>query len=286
MGRPIQKKFFGNLNTPPVGGEGVSATITVTSTGTGYSQGAVAVFSSPQLPGGGTAAGTATKTANGAGTFGVSAIVLTSAGSGYTSTATVNITTATAVSVTGAGTSTETLIHCTTTGIFAGMGVSGTGVGASAKVSSVATGVVTVTVANASTVTGTLLFADYGTGFQGITALTAVTQNAIAVSAHLSTGTTALLSDIVKQEASRRYLVKNAEGVGQCKLVTAAPSAGEMTIEATDSNGSTYYVKKLTAFRAVLIQKTMVGSYEYVNNAAAGWTLGSASTGIVSIASN
>lgn len=286
MGRPIKKTYFGNLNTPPIGGEGVSSTITVTSTGTGYSQGAVAVFSAPQLPGGGTAAGTATKTANGVGTFGVSAIVLTSAGSGYTSTATVNITTASSVSVTGAGTSTETLIHCTTTGIYAGMGVSGTGVGAAAKVASVATGVVTVTVANSGAVSGTLVFADYGAGFQAITALTASTTNAIAVSAYLSTGTTALASDIVKQEASRRYLVKNAEGVGQAKLVTAAPAAGEMTIEATDSNGSTYYVKKLTMSRCTLIRKAMVGSYEYVDNASAGWTLSAASVGIVSIASN
>jgi hypothetical protein len=94
------------------------------------------------------------------------------------------------------------------------------------------------------------------------------------------------VSDIVKQEASRRYLVRNAQGIGQCKLVTAVPAAGEMTLIATDTNGSTYYVKKLTAFRAVLIRRTMVGSYEYVDNQAAGWTLSAASAGIVSLASN
>lgn len=284
MGRPIQKKFFGNLNVPPVGGEGVSSTIVVGSTGTGYSQGSVAVFSAPQLPGGGTATGNATLTSNGS-TFGVTAVALTSAGSGYTSTATISITTATAVSRTAAGTGTESTIYVSTSGIFVGMAVSGTGVGGGAKVSAVNAGTVSVTVANASTVTGTLLFADYGSGFSAITSLTSVTQNALAVTAYLSTGSSAVLSDIVKQEASRRYLVQNAQGVGQCKLVTAAPAAGEMTLIATDSNGSTYYVKKLTAFRAVLIRKTMSGSYEYVDNQAAGWTLGAASAGIVSLAS-
>lgn len=285
MGRPIQKKFFGNLNTPPIGGEGVSSTITVTNTGTGYSQGSVAVFSAPQLPGGATATGTLTIGAPSL-QGRISAVTLTSAGSGYTSTATISITTATAVSRAGVGTGTQTLIHLTTSGIFVGMAVAGSGVGAGARVSEIGSGNVTVTVANAGAVSGTLSLNDFGSGFQAITALTASTTNALAVTAYLSTGSSAVLSDIVKQEASRRYLVRNAQGVGQCKLVTAAPGAGEMTLIATDANGSTYYVKKLTAFRAVLIQNTMGSSYEFADNAAAGWTLGAASTGIVSLASN
>lgn len=285
MGRPIQKKFFGNLNTPPIGGEGVSSTITVTNTGTGYSQGSVAVFSAPQLPGGATATGTLT--IGGPSLQGrISAVTLTSAGSGYTSTATISITTATAVSRAGAGTGTQTVIYVGTASLFVGMAVAGSGVGAGARISAINNGTVTVTVANAGAVSGTLAFNDFGSGFQSITALTASTTNALAVTAYLSTGSSAVLSDIVKQEASRRYLVRNAQGVGQCKLVTAAPGAGEMTLIATDANGSTYYVKKLTAFRAVLIQNTMGSSYEFANNAAAGWTLGAASTGIVSLASN
>lgn len=285
MGRPIEKKFFGNLNSPPIGGESVSATIIVGSTGTGYSQGSVAVFSAPQLPGGVTATGTPT-IGNVSLQGRISAITLVNGGSGYTSTATISITTATAVSRAGAGTGTETAIYLSTTGIFVGMGVTGTGVGAGAQVSAVGTGVVTVSVANASTVTGTLLFADYGTGFSAITSLTASTDNAIAVTAFLSTGSSALAGDIVKQEASRRYLVQNAEGVGQCKLATATPlTAGQMTIAATDANGSTYYVKKLTAHRATLIRNVMSGSFLFADNAVAGWTLGAASAGIVSIAS-
>ena len=285
MGRPIQKKFFGNLNTPPIGGESVSSTIVVTNTGTNYSLGSTLVFSAPQLPGGVTATGTPTlggPTLQGR----ISAVTLANAGSGYTSTATISVTTATAVSRAGAGTGTQTVIYVGTASLFTGMAVNGTGVGVGAVITAINNGTVTVSVANSGAVSGTLAFNDRGSGFQAITALTNTTLNALAVTAYLSTGSSAVVSDIVKQEASRRYLVRNAQGIGQCKLVTAVPAAGEMTLIATDTNGSTYYVKKLTAFRAVLIRRTMVGSYEYVNNQAAGWTLSAASTGIVSLASN
>jgi hypothetical protein len=59
-----------------------------------------------------------------------------------------------------------------------------------------------------------------------------------------------------------------------------------MNIVATDVNGSTYYVRKLTARRAVLVQDTVSGSFAFANNSAAGWTLGAASAGVVSIANN
>ena len=166
------------------------------------------------------------------------------------------------------------------------MAVAGTGVGVGALVSAVGAGNITVTVANASTVTGTLSFNDYGSGFEAITSLTSVVTNAIAVSAFVVGGSSAVAGDIVKQEASRRYLVRTAQGLSQCKLVTAAPAEGQMTIAATDANGSTYYVKKLTANRATLIQNVVNGSFLFADNAVAGWTLGAASTGVVSIASN
>lgn len=286
MGRPIKKSFFGNLNLPPIGGEGISSTVLVASTGTGYSLGSTLVFSAPQLPGGVTATGTPTigdTTLQGR----ISAVTLVTGGSGYTSSATVSVTTASSVSVAGAGTGTETTIYVSTANIFVGMEVAGTGVGSSALVESVGAGTVTVTVANASTVTGTLSFTDIGSGFAAVTSLTAAVTNAIAVTAFVTGGSSAVAGDIVKQEASRRYLVTTAQGTSQCKLTTTSTLvAGQMTIAATDSNGSTYYVKKLTANRAVLIQDTVSGSFEYADNAAAGWTLGSASAGIVSIASN
>ena len=129
-------------------------------------------------------------------------------------------------------------------------------------------------------------------GTTGTTATFTITmstnrQNAISVTAYLLAkdgGVSAKTADIIKQEAGTRYLVKTADGTGQCKLVASnSPSAGQMYIVATDQYGSTYWVTKLTAHRARLTQRSMSGQYEFVTNAIAGWTLGSASVGIVSI---
>jgi hypothetical protein len=133
------------------------------------------------------------------------------------------------------------------------------------------------------------VFNDYGTGAKFITTVTASTQNALNVTAYIPAkngGASAKLSDIVKQEASHRYLVKNTDGIGQCRLVASdTPAAGEMNLIATDLNGSTYWVTKLTARRCILTQRTMSTAYLFATNGAAGWTIASASTGVVSIGS-
>ena len=117
----------------------------------------------------------------------------------------------------------------------------------------------------------------------------ATTQNALNVTAYIPAkngGASAKLSDIVKQEASQRYLVKNTDGIGQCKLVASdTPAAGQMNLIATDTNGSTYWVTKLTARRCILTRRTMSTAYLFATNGSAGWTIASASTGVVSIAS-
>lgn len=81
--------------------------------------------------------------------------------------------------------------------------------------------------------------------------LTNTAQNGIAAYAFV-TGGSSKLGDIIKQQSSRRYKVQTADGTQVCKLVAAAPAAGEMTITATDSSGKTYYVTKLTAHKAEL----------------------------------
>jgi hypothetical protein len=307
MGRPIKEKFFGNTNSPysnqavggttGLGGEGMGTTITVTNTGTRYSQGAVALFSAAQLPGGIRATGTltiGTPTTQGR----ITAVTLANAGSGYTSTATISITTASSVTKTASGTSTETTLHLNNvTGIYVGMTVTGStglGNGNSAFITAIdsATNSVTVSAANDGAISAaTLTFADYGSGFTAvIPALTASQQNAIKGQAYLLAkdgGVSAKLYDIKKQEASKRYLVNTADGRGQCKLVTTSTlAAGEMNIEATDWNGSKYYVKKLTARRAVLVQTTATGSFLIADGASTGWTLGSSTGTIVSIGNN
>lgn len=90
-------------------------------------------------------------------------------------------------------------------------------------------------------------------GAEYTASMTAVTANAIAVVANV-TGAGAKAGDIVKQEASRRYLVTTSDGTGRCALVATAPSVNEMTMTAKDSAGGLYYVTKLTARRAVIVK--------------------------------
>jgi hypothetical protein len=125
--------------------------------------------------------------------------------------------------------------------------------------------------------------------------LTSAVTNVIAVSAFIPAangGSSAVIGDIVKQVGARRYKVRTAQGVGKCKLVTAAPTVGTMTIIATDSQSSTYYVKKLDENTCTLVQNSG-GSYDYVTGTQAKWTItGSAvapsasDIGTVVIASN
>ena len=124
-----------------------------------------------------------------------------------------------------------------------------------------------------------------GTGTQTTLTLTAVlTASANAViscSAWIPAangGASAVAGDIDEQVASKKYRVQTAQGTGPCTLVTAAPAAGQMTIGATDDNGSTYFVKKLTARRAVLVQNVVNGSFLFATNEAAGWNLDAANS--------
>jgi hypothetical protein len=86
MGRPLNKKYFGNNNTDGVGGEGVAATsgnvaVTFSNQGLGYfTANAGITFSAPQIAGGTTATGSVYLFANGA----IKAVGLSSAGTGYT----------------------------------------------------------------------------------------------------------------------------------------------------------------------------------------------------------
>jgi hypothetical protein len=222
MGRPIKKKFFGNLISPGgaagVGGEGI-ASVAVTGSPTGKNTGTyAATIAAPAIAGGTQAAGTVTVAADRS----TVTFTLTTAGSGYLTAPTI---TSTAANAGGSGTATFTAT------------------------------------------------------------LTADRQNAIAFGSYLTTGSNQVTNgDILKQEASRRYLVRNSEGVGQCKLVTTSTlTVGTMNIVATDWNGSTYYVKKLTARKAVLVQSTVSTAFLVGNGVSTGWTLNAATGTVVTI---
>lgn len=225
MGRPIKKKFFGNLNQPSqgnvqagsgVGGEGVD-TIEIANSGTLYSTSTTVnlTFTAPQIKGGTRPTGRVTTNEVG----NVATVTLLTSGAGYTSapTATVN------------------------------GGTTGT------------------------TATFTI-------------SLTSSRPNAISFKSYLSTGTQAVTGgDIIKQESSRRYLVQNSEGTGQCRLVAADVLAeGEMNIIATDFGGATYFVTKLTAHKAYLTNRT--GTSTALVSAVGGWTLGAATGTTVTLA--
>lgn len=139
------------------------------------------------------------------------------------------------------------------------------------------------TTTNSATGTGATLTVSYGIGTatvstagSGYTSAPSVTlsggngtltavlgtsnTNAIVISAYVVGGSSAVAGDIVKQEASRRYLVTTAQGTSDCSLVAAPPLAGEMTMTATDSAGGTYYPIKLTQSKATIIKGGRTGT--------------------------
>lgn len=137
-----------------------------------------------------------------------------------------------------------------------------------------------------SSVTVTLSPATTGTAATYAVRLTTTVPDSIAAFARVE-GTTAIgLCDIIKQEASRRYLVQTSTGTSQCRLVASdTPASKEMYIIATDTQACTYWVTKLTARRAYLTQRTSAGSgYQFVDGTSAGWNITGAVTGFVSIA--
>lgn len=104
MGRPLNHKYFGDLNPDNVGGEGIaSVTVGGVNNSSGYTTGDAVTFSAPQIAGGTTATGTIVATAGA-----IVSITITNSGSGYTSgtataaTGTIGTTTLTVVLTSGA----------------------------------------------------------------------------------------------------------------------------------------------------------------------------------------
>jgi hypothetical protein len=189
-------------------------------------------------------------------------------------------------------TATNTFTIASVTGIALGMIIAGASTGNNGKVTAVDSNLnrITSSVVNNGTWNNAanLTFTDYGTGAKFITTLTSTTQNALTVNAYLLAkdgGAGIKESDIVKQEASKRYLVKNTDGIGQCALVASdTPAAGQMNITATDSGNNTYWITKLTARRCTLTQRTG-STHEFATGATAGWNITAAATGVVKLGS-
>ena len=101
-------------------------------------------------------------------------------------------------------------------------------------------------------------------------------ENAIIIRAKTTTGGSALVGDIIKQVNDRAYKVKTADGTKQkCILVaTDTLAVGQAYIKATDSNGNTYFVTKLTGHVATVVQWTQSGSnaWKFATGGRAKWT--------------
>jgi hypothetical protein len=301
MARPIKKKYFGNTIRPyqnqasggntGVGGEGV-ASVTFSNSGTLYSQGTTVSFGAPNVAGGIRATGTPVIDTAGL----LRGVTFTERGTGYTSAPTLTVTTSTGVASASTGTSGQSIIYpASTTGLYVGMKVIGANISASSTfITSVVGTAVNLTWPNAGTVGSSINFVDAGSAQANTVALYATTtsQDAIAITSYLTTGSSAVSGgDIIKQESSRRYLVRNSQGVGQVRIGAGTGDghvlvAGQAHITATDGGGATYYVTKLTAHKATLINRTNT-STALVANLVAGWTLGVATgTNQVSISKN
>jgi len=89
-------------------------------------------------------------------------------------------------------------------------------------------------------------------------------------------------TDIVKQENTQRFRVENADGVFYAKLVNTFPTVGgTMAINATDFNGSTYWVTKITNRRCRVTRNTSNGAgFQFTDGSTVNWTFGSAVTNV------
>ena len=308
MGRPINKKFFGNINpsnyndiahgNTGVGGEGITS-VDFTSNRGSFVSAPTITMPAPSIADGVTAVLApiyinVEHVATGAGKAGLQVgDVYTYAGTGGAqwqvssisgSNATFNLTNA------GSGISISAIPGGTTQGALATR-VSGTGTTSTFLLDiywhiSTGGGIVPTTEAGSGYLK-TESLSITGTGAPAVTAINYTNrQNAIAFTSYISTGSQARTNgDIIKQEASRRYLIQNSDGIGQCKLITTSTlTAGTMNIIATDYNGSTYYVNKLTAHKAHLVRKTSAGAgYLIADNVSTGWTLNGATGTVVTI---
>ena len=248
MGRPLNKKYFGNRNIGStsttaddgIGGESI-ASVAVTGSFAGKTTGVdytipEAAIGAPDLPNGIKPSLTIRFSTATAG-----AVTVVNGGSGYSSAPSIS---GAALQALGGGTGTVVLT-------------------ATLSVDSGNVGSVT-NQENAITITAWVPASGSAGNISG-------------------SGTSAVTGDIIRQCGSKKYIVQTAQGVGRVTLVAAAPAAGEATIIATDSSSNTYYVTKLTAHKALLTQLSG-SSYLYSTGQTAPWSFATASGTTVQIA--
>lgn len=303
MGRPLNKKYFGNRNIGSasvttdngIGGGFVSG-VTITTAGSylGAAQPTV-TFAAPDKAalGGVTATGTtvmevlsAVATAGGTG-YSVGDVLTVTYG-GQTATFTVATLSTTAVATVtplarGTFTATTTGAKSTTVAPAGGSGATLTITYRVKDITITEQGSGYTDAADAAiTFSGGTGAADAVLGTDtGIVSTATNQENSITMIGYL-TGGSALPVDILRQVSTNRYKVTDGTRTGIVQLQPSlANAAGECSIVATDAAGDTYYVTKLTARRAQLTQGT--GSV-FTTGKSVPWTFGTATSTMCKIA--
>lgn len=306
MGRPLNKKYFGNRNVGSttsttdsgIGGKTI-ASVTVGGTNNNYASFPTIAFAVPSTPGGERATGTvnagvvSVSVAGGGTLYAVGDVLTIVGGTGVAATLTV-------ATVDAPLTGVITGVTVTTAGDYQAfadltdLNVTGSETGSAATVTVTALKINSITMTKSgSGYTAVPAITDTPDGNATLTAVYGVDsgsagsstnqENAIVCTAFIPAangGTEALAGDIVKQTNDRRYKVKTSEGTGICQLVTdgVANAAGEMSIKATDSEGKNYLVAKLTSRKVVLVPAALGGSAgtQFASGTSAKWTFGNA----------
>ena len=310
MGRPLNKKYFGNRNIGSasttaddgIGGTRV-ASVTLGTLGS-YTVTPIATFSDPDLVGLGAVRATGTVTSE----VLSATIVGGAAGSG-------GYTAGNILTVTGAsGTATFTVATVSAGGV-----ATVTPLDRGSFTGTLATGARTTTVVvGAGTTTGTgctlvltyrakeVVITEAGSGYDhatdaavtftqsvtgtsvmitdtGVPSTAGNQENAINMVAFL-TGGSAVEVDIKKQVSTDRYKVTDGTRTGIVKLTsTLADAAGEASVAVTDSAGGQYFATKITAHRVRLTRAGGSG-WLYTTGQSAPWTFAAASGSVVQIA--
>jgi hypothetical protein len=154
--------------------------------------------------------------------------------------------------------------------------------------------------ANTAAISSPISFGDVGRlgDIAAVLVPAVTTANTIQGNAFITSGAGGRVCDILSQKGSRRYRVTNDQGTDTCRLVptgingnedvnnptvaavTAAGgpvAAGQMTIQATDSAGGTYWVGKLEGQTALVFPGgTGTPGTEFTANTHVIWTMNTA----------
>ena len=294
MGRPLNKKYFGNRNVgsasttadDKIGGKRV-ASVTIDTPGS-YTSATTVTFSDPDktLLGAVTATGTIVYEV-------LSATI--SGGTGYGNAQTFNLTVTTAagsavLNVTStAGGAITTVNSITTRGTFTGISaVTGISGGAGSGATPVLTyRVKSITITEpgsgytnaadaavtfgAGAAAGTVVMESDGQNY-GNQNPVGTNENSITMTARL-TGGTAVQVDIIRQVSTKRFKVTDGTRTGIVTLkASVATAAGEGSIRLVDTDGGTYFATKITSRKATITRGTGVQA-AFVTGTAVQWNM-------------